>query len=58
MVCGIGVWLLFTFSALGEQFPAQLAGVLAATLGMLVGSLTPQTIENSRGSHHRLSTEA
>ena len=57
VVCGIGVWLLFTFSTLGEQFPAQLAGVLAATLGMLVGSLTPQTIENSRGSHHRLSTE-
>ncbi|GAB3467743.1 hypothetical protein GCM10027571_01260 [Polaromonas eurypsychrophila] len=58
VVCGIGTWLLFTFSALGEQFPAQLAGVLAAALGMLVGSLTPQTIENSRGSHHRLSTEA
>ena len=57
VVCGIGTWLLFLFSTLGEQFPAQLAGVLAATLGMLVGSLTPQTIENSRGSHHRLSTE-
>lgn len=58
VVCGIGVWLLFTFSTLGEQFPAQLAGVLAATLGMLVGSLTPQTIDNRRGSHHRLPTEA
>ena len=57
VVCGIGVWLLFTFSALGEQFPSQLAGVLAATVGMLVGSLTPQTIDNSRGSHHHLSTE-
>ncbi|MDP3605304.1 MAG: sodium:solute symporter, partial [Polaromonas sp.] len=57
VVCGIGVWLLFTFSTLGEQFPAQLAGVLAATLGMLVGSLTPQTIDNRRGSHHRLTTE-
>ncbi len=56
VVCGIGSWLLFTFTALGEQFPAQLAGVLAAALGMLVGSLTPQTIENSHGSHHRLST--
>ena len=58
VVCGIATWLLFTFSTLGAQFPAQLAGVLAATLGMLVGSLTPQTIENSRGSHHRLSTES
>ncbi|WP_372828409.1 sodium:solute symporter family protein [Polaromonas sp.] len=57
VVCGIGVWLLFTFSTLGERFPAQLAGVLAAALGMLVGSLTPQTIENTRGSHHKLSTE-
>ena len=56
VVCGIGSWLLFTFTALGQQFPAQLAGVLAAALGMLVGSLTPQTIENSHGSHHRLST--
>jgi hypothetical protein len=35
-----------------------LAGVLAATLGMLVGSLTPQTIENSRGRHHPLTAEA
>jgi solute:Na+ symporter, SSS family len=58
VVCGIGVWLLFTFSTLGEQFPAQLAGVLAATLGMLVGSLTPQTLDDRRGSHHRLTTEA
>jgi SSS family transporter len=58
VVCGIATWLLFTFSTLGAQFPAQLAGVLAATLGMLVGSLTPQTIENSRGSHHRLSIES
>ncbi|MDP1564641.1 MAG: sodium:solute symporter family protein, partial [Polaromonas sp.] len=33
VVCGIGVWLLFTFSTLGEQFPAQLAGVMAAALG-------------------------
>jgi Na+/proline symporter len=57
VVCGIGTWLLFTFSGLGEQFPAQLAGVQAAALGMLVGSLTPQTIENSRGTHHALPTE-
>jgi Na+/proline symporter len=57
VVCGIGTWLLFTFSTLGVQFPAQLAGVLAAALGMLVGSLTPQTIENTRGSHHKLSIE-
>jgi SSS family solute:Na+ symporter len=57
VVCGIGVWLLFTFSTLGEEFPAQLAGVLASALGMLVGSLTPQTIENNRGLHRRLSTE-
>ncbi|MDO8385633.1 MAG: sodium:solute symporter family protein [Polaromonas sp.] len=57
VVCGMATWLLFTFTALGQQFPAQLAGVLAATVGMLVGSLAPQSIENSHGSHHRLSTE-
>ena len=57
VVCGMATWLLFTFTALGQQFPAQLAGVLAATVGMLAGSLAPQSIENSHGSHHRLSTE-
>jgi SSS family transporter len=39
---GIGVWLLFLVMPWGEDFPAQLAGVLASMVGMLAGSLAPQ----------------
>ncbi len=54
---GLGLWLLFTFSPWGEVFPAQLAGVLAAAVGMLAGSVLPQLIRNTHTGHHRLSTE-
>jgi Na+/proline symporter len=37
----------------GEEFPAQLAGVLAAAVGMVVGSLGPQAIASQHASHHR-----
>jgi SSS family solute:Na+ symporter len=45
---GIAVWLLFfpQISNLGEAFPGQLAGLLAALAGMIVGSLTPQVLKN------------
>ena len=49
---GIGTWLIFLVSPLGKAFPAQLAGVLAAALGMVIGSLAPQKIKISHGSHH------
>jgi Na+/proline symporter len=53
---GIAVWLLFfpQISPLGEFFPGQLAGLLAALVGMLFGSLAPQWLENRQDSHHRL----
>jgi solute:Na+ symporter, SSS family len=54
IACGIGTWLVFLASPLGEAFPAQLAGVLAAVLGMLIGSLSPQLIKPAHGSHHEL----
>ena len=54
IVLGIVTWLLFMATAAGEAFPAQLAGVLAAFAGMLVGSLAPQAIKNSHASHHKL----
>jgi hypothetical protein len=38
----------------GEEFPAQLAGVLASLSGMLVVSLGPQALKNKHGSHHAL----
>ena len=47
---GIGVWLIFMVTpALHQAFPQQLAGLLAAVVGMLAGSLLPQWVSN----HHR-----
>lgn len=54
MVLGLLTWLLFLSTSAGEEFPAQLAGLLAAALGMLLGSLGPQAITNRKGSHHRV----
>jgi SSS family solute:Na+ symporter len=54
IVLGLLAWGLFLATPAGAEFPAQLAGVLAAGVGMLVGSLGPQTIVNRHGSHHRL----
>ncbi|MCV2365090.1 sodium:solute symporter family protein [Paucibacter sp. DJ1R-11] len=53
IVLGVLSWLLFEATPAGEQVPAQLAGVLAAVLGMLIGSLGPQTIKNVHASHHK-----
>ncbi|MBS7349904.1 MAG: sodium:solute symporter, partial [Comamonas sp.] len=42
---GIGVWLLFMLvPGWDELFPQQLAGVLAAMVGMVAGSLLPQWV--------------
>jgi SSS family solute:Na+ symporter len=54
LVMGLLTWLLFLATPAGDEFPAQLAGVLASLTGMLVGSLGPQTIRNAHGSHHKL----
>jgi len=54
IVLGLLAWGLFLATPAGEEFPDQLAGVLAAGFGMLAGSLGPQTIANRHGSHHRL----
>jgi SSS family transporter len=48
IVLGLLTWLMFLVSPAGEVFPAQLAGVLASAVGMLVGSLGPQALRN----HH------
>ena len=53
IVLGLLTWLLLLLTPAGEQFPAQLAGVLASLAGMLIGSLGPQAIRNQQGSHHR-----
>ena len=50
---GLGVWLLFVASPmLSEAFPQQLAGVLAALVGMVAGSLAPQFIPDHKGHVH------
>ncbi|WP_298933804.1 sodium:solute symporter family protein [uncultured Ramlibacter sp.] len=54
IVLGLLAWLLFMVTPAGEAFPGQLAGLLASLAGMLIGSLGPQAIRNSQGSHHRL----
>jgi len=52
IVLGILTWLLFLATPAGEEFPAQLAGVLAAGVGMFMGSVGPQALKNSHASHH------
>ena len=54
IVLGLTAWLFFLITPAGEEFPAQLAGVLASLTGMLVGSLGPQALKNKHGSHHAL----
>jgi SSS family solute:Na+ symporter len=54
IVLGLLTWLLLLLTPAGEEFPAQLAGVLASLVGMLIGSLGPQAIGNKHGPHHAL----
>ncbi|MFC5509731.1 sodium:solute symporter family protein [Massilia jejuensis] len=48
VAAGLLVWLAFfpQISSLGEAFPGQLAGLLAAFAGMFIGSLAPQLLKN------------
>jgi SSS family transporter len=54
LVLGLLTWGVFLATPAGDEFPAQLAGVLASLTGMLVGSLGPQAIRNAHGRHHKL----
>ncbi len=54
IICGLLCWLFFLMTPAGEEFPAQLAGVLASLTGMLIGSLGPQALKNKHGAHHVL----
>jgi len=51
MGLGLLTWLVLLATPFGEEFPAQLGGLLAAFLGMILGSLGPQIISNSRSAH-------
>jgi SSS family solute:Na+ symporter len=54
LAAGIGVWILYfpQVSSLGENFPGQLAGLIAAFAGMVAGSLAPQWLKR-RHVHKR-----
>jgi solute:Na+ symporter, SSS family len=54
LVLGLLTWGLFLATPAGEEFPAQLAGVLASLAGMVLGSLGPQAIHNVHSGHHKL----
>jgi Na+/proline symporter len=50
---GLGTWLFFIATPpLAEAFPQQLAGLLAALGGMVVGSLAPQYLKDHKGHVH------
>jgi SSS family transporter len=51
---GLLTWGLFLATSAGDEFPAQLAGVLASLTGMVLGSLGPQAIRNAHSGHHKL----
>jgi SSS family transporter len=57
---GLFVWILFfpQISSLGEKFPGQLAGLLAAFAGMFIGSLAPQVLENRTEKSKRIGVSA
>lgn len=49
ITAGIGTWAAFLIhSEWGAAFPGQLAGLLAALTGMIVGSLMPQAMADHR----------
>jgi solute:Na+ symporter, SSS family len=54
LVLGLLTWGVFLATPAGDEFPAQLAGVLASLTGMVLGSLGPQAIRNAHASHHKL----
>jgi Na+/proline symporter len=54
VVLGLATWLVFLATPAGKAFPAQLAGLIAGGLGMVVGSLGRQAVANRNGMHHRL----
>ena len=58
VAAGIAVWILFFpqvgGEALNKAFPGQLAGLIAAFAGMVVGSLAPQKLRNRHERVHEM----
>ena len=48
---GVGVWLILSLvPSWGEEFPSQLAGLIASVFGMLAGSMLPQFLSDTKAS--------
>ncbi len=56
LALGIGTWIVCfpQVSPLGEMFPGQLAGLLAAVVGMVAGSLLPQKLRTRHDPDHHV----
>ena len=51
IVFGIITWLFFLATPLGQEFPAQLAGVIMAGMGMVAGSLLSKAHPHEAHAH-------
>jgi len=53
IAAGLITWIVFMegVTGWGEHFPGQLAGLIAAFIGMVAGSLAPQVVANSGTGH-------
>jgi Na+/proline symporter len=60
LAAGILTWIVYfpQVSTLGEHFSGPLAGLLAAFIGMVVGSLAPQVLKNRHEPRHALEVGA
>jgi len=55
ILLGVGTWLGLSLSPnLGEIIPAQLGGLLASILGMIFGSLLPQSISSRQTTEEEM----
>ena len=60
IAAGLITWILFMegVTGWGEHFPGQLAGLIAAFVGMVLGSLAPQVVANSGTGHPAAAAKA
>ncbi len=58
IIFGALTWLMFLATPLGESFPAQLAGLLMAGVGMVGGSLLSKPHEHHAHTNHAASAES
>jgi Na+/proline symporter len=60
LAAGILTWIVYfpQVSKLGEHFSGPLAGLLAAFIGMVAGSLAPQVLKNRHEPRHAIEVSA